>query len=309
MSDVDKQIKRPRLMREQDGRWRIDAPAKLNLGLRIFPARPDGFHDLETWMVPISWHDTLWIEPGDEPMRLEITGRSEGVPTELEKNLVGRAAMKLAAAAGIEAKGKIRLHKVLPPGGGIGGGSSDAAQALVALNEAWGLHWPEGRLESIAAELGSDIPFFVRCKPQLCTGRGEIMTPLHPAYPLFAVLLIPPKGCPTKDVYQAFDAGHQHKPPAARTYWIKLSRARGHELSVLLVNDLEPAAFAVAPWLRELRDQAAHAVRGGRPVHMTGSGSTLFALCDSGAEAGELATKLQAALNDQCVCVPVEVLR
>ena len=133
------------------------------------------------------------------------------------------------------------------------------------------------------------------------------MTPLFPAYPLFAVLLIPPMGCPTKPVYQAFDAGHQHQPPPPKTDWARLSSARGQELTGLLVNDLEPAAFAVAPWLRELRDQAGLAA--GRSVHMTGSGSTLFVLCESGAETGDMAAKLEAALQEQCGCVPVEILR
>jgi 4-diphosphocytidyl-2-C-methyl-D-erythritol kinase len=256
-------------------------------------------------MVPISWHDTLWVEGGDGPMRLEIAGRAEGVPAQMEKNLVGRAALKLAAAAGIEARGKIRLHKVLPPGGGIGGGSSDAAQVLVALNEAWGLHWPVERLEEIAGELGSDIPFFVRCRPQLCTGRGEIMTPLHPAYPLFAVLLIPPMGCPTKEVYQEFDAGHQHQPTAARTDWKACAAASAEELSQMLVNDLEPAAFAVAPRLRELRDRA-QSVAGLR-VQMTGSGSTLFGLCGSGTDAGRLQQRMEEALGEACVAA--EILR
>jgi len=117
-----------RVMRTDDGRWSVHARAKLNLGLRVFPARPDGFHDLETWMVPISWHDTLWVDTSEavSGLSLEVTGRSAGVPTEIDRNLVGRAATKLAAAAGIQPRAKITLHKVLPAGGGIGGGSSDA---------------------------------------------------------------------------------------------------------------------------------------------------------------------------------------
>ena len=260
--------------RSEDGRRMIRAPAKLNLGLRVFPARLDGFHDLETWMVPTSWYDTLWVDPDATELQLEVTGRSQGVPTEIDKNLVGRAAVKLAATAGIQPRGKITLHKVLPPGGGIGGGSSDAAAVLVALNEAWELKWGHGKLEAVAAQLGSDIPFFVRCRPSLCTGRGEIMTPLPLTQPLHAVLVIPSQGCPTKDVYQAFDAGHQHRPARPKTDWPRCAQADAAELSSLLVNDLEPAAFAVAPWLSDLRAQAAAAL--GRTVHMTGSGSTLF---------------------------------
>jgi 4-diphosphocytidyl-2C-methyl-D-erythritol kinase len=295
----------PRIERLPDGCLKICAHAKLNLGLRVFPARVDGFHNLETWMVPISWHDTLWVS-GEGALRLEVTGRSEGVPVEIEKNLVGRAAVKLAAAAGMEARGVIRLHKVLPPGGGIGGGSSDAASALLALNEAWGLRWEIQRLEEIAGSLGSDIPFFVRGKASLCTGRGEIMTPLMNRQPFFAVLLIPAGGCPTKEVYQAFDAGHQHGlARAGKTDWEVCARASAEELSTMLVNDLEPGAFFVAPWLEGLRSEAEKVI--GRRVHLTGSGSTLFVLCGSGVEAGEIAEKLEGKV--ECACVPVEVLR
>src|SRR4051794_21797082 len=135
----------------------IHAHAKLNLGLRVFPVRGDGFHDLETWMVRTSWHDTLSV--GESPsLELVVTGKAEGVPTDPQKNLAGRAALALAAAAGVVPRGRIVLDKVLPPGGGIGGGSADAAAVLVALNQAWGLHWELSQLEGIAAGLGSDIP-------------------------------------------------------------------------------------------------------------------------------------------------------
>ncbi len=156
-------------------------------------------------MLPISLYDTLTITPA-ENLALEITGRNTDIPTDIAKNLITRAATKLAQAANIPPRAHILLHKVIPPGGGLGGGSSDAAQTLVALNQFWNLNWPAQRLEKIAAELGSDIPFFIQQRPSLCTGRGEIMSPLMPQHPLFAVLLMPPIGCPTKDVYQAFDA-------------------------------------------------------------------------------------------------------
>lgn len=298
-----------RVTRTDDGRWMVHARAKLNLGLRVFPARPDGFHDLETWMVPVSWHDTLWVEMarGEEGLTLEVTGRAAGVPTEIEQNLVGRAALKLAAAAGMAARGRITLHKVLPPGGGLGGGSSDAASALVALNEAWELRWEDAKLEAIAAELGSDVPFFVGARPSLCTGRGEVMTRLRSFQPLFAVLIIPPQGCPTGEVYRAFDAGHRHGGEVEKTNWCQCASASAEGLSELLVNDLEPAAFSIAPWLRALRDRAAAVA--GQKVHMTGSGSTLFTLCSSGQAAGEVEARLAAGLNQECYCVPVRILR
>lgn len=283
----------------------IQAYAKLNLGLRVFPARPDGFHDLETWMLRISWHDTLQVEAADK-LELQITGKSEGVPADPQKNLAGRAALALAKAAGMEPRGRIILHKVLPAGGGIGGGSADAAATLVALNQFWKLNWEPTRLEEIAATLGSDIPFFIRGIPSLCTGRGEIMTPLAPQRPLFAVLLIPPFGCPTKDVYQAFDRGVQHMPARPPTDWQKCAVASANELSELLVNDLEPAAFSVAPGLAALRERAAKILN--RRVHLTGSGSTLFVLFDSRAAADSSAVRIGEEFGNGEQAVSVQIL-
>ncbi len=283
----------------------LSAHAKLNLGLRVFPARADGFHDIETWMVRISWHDTVTVE--DSPtLQLVVTGRAEGVPTEIEKNLVGRAAVALAHAAGMLPRGRIVLEKVLPPGGGIGGGSSDAAAALLALNQAWGLHWELPRLQAVAATLGSDIPFFIQGHASLCTGRGEIMSPLPLRHPLFAVLLIPPVGCPTKDVYQAFDLGLRHEPAFPPTDWNSCAAAPADELAELLINDLEPAAFAVAPSLPPLRDRAAELLN--RRVHLTGSGSTLFALYESKTQADAGAALCNAELDQAAHAVSVQIL-
>jgi 4-diphosphocytidyl-2-C-methyl-D-erythritol kinase len=283
----------------------IHAYAKLNLGLRVSPLRPDGFHNVETWMLRTSWHDTLDVQPADT-LELRVTGKSEGVPTDPQKNLVGRAALALAAAASVPAHALLSLHKNLPHGGGIGGGSADAAAALLALNQLWNLHWDLGRLEKIAATLGSDIPFFIRGHAALCTGRGEIMTPLAPRNPLFAVLIIPPVGCPTKDVYQTFDRGIQHVPAYPLTDWEACAAASAQELSELLVNDLEPAAFAVAPMLRPIRARAAELL--GRRVHMTGSGSTLFALFDTKVQADIDASLLNVEMGPSVSAVAVGIL-
>lgn len=297
-----------RVGKTADGRLVVQARAKLNLGLRVFPVRADGFHDIESWMVPISWHDTVFVSGGNEPLELVVTGRSQGVPVELEKNLVGRAALALAKAGGMEAKGRIELFKVLPPGGGLGGGSSDAANALVALNEAWGLRMSEEKLVEIAAGLGSDVPFFVNGRPSLCTGRGEVMTPLRNAQPLFAVLIISPGGCPTGEVYKAFDAGHRAEHAWDGETWCRYAASSAEELNAVLMNDLEAGAFHVAPWLKGVKEKAFVAA-GGRAVHMTGSGSTLFTMCGSGAEAGELQGVWAKEMGPDYGVVAVKILR
>lgn len=294
-----------RLKLEPDGRWTIHAPAKINLGLRVFPPRPDGFHDLETWMVPLYWHDTISYQDGPD-LSLTLSGRTEGIPPEPDKNLVGRAALRLAERAGIAPRGTLTLHKVLPPGGGLGGGSSDAANVLVLLNRAWELELDAHDLLAIAEALGSDVPFFVHGRSALCRGRGEVMTPLRVCRPLFAVLILPPEGLATGPVFKVFDEGRRHpdRPPTDWCAWAGLdARALNHAI----VNDLEPAAFHIAPWLETLRDDAAAAI--GQPVHMTGSGSTLFTLTGSAPHAADLSARLGTALGSRATCVPVRILR
>jgi len=285
------------------GQLQIHAFCKLNLGLRVFPLRADGFHPIETWMVPTSWRDTLTFTPSAKALRLQITGRSQGVPTELDKNLVGKAALKLAARGGVSPTGMLQLHKVVPAGGGLGGGSSDAAATLVLLNHAWELGLAEEELLEIAGELGSDVPFFVPCRAALCTGRGEVMSALSGGHPLFAVLVIPPQGCPTRDVYQAFD----RLPPSdvPPTDWAELASCDAAKLNKLLINDLALPAFEVAPWLKVLRDQAAAAVA--QPVHMTGSGSTLFTLIDSAVQTESLTQRLSRAIGEENSLIPIRL--
>lgn len=293
-----------RVTQLDDGRWRAEAPAKLNLGLRVYPPRADGFHDIESWFVPLSWHDTLTYTPGP-PLEIVVTGRTEGIPVDPSQNLIGRAAIKLAEAAGVSPSARIELHKVLPPGGGLGGGSADAAMTLLALNEAWRLELDRCNLLNIAAQLGSDVPFFLQGQAALCTGRGEIVTPMRPVHPLFAVLIIPALGLATREVYRAFDAGGV-SGNLPQINWPEYAASTARQLNERLVNDLEPAAFSIAPWLAELRDQASRAC--GLRVHMTGSGSTLFTLCDTGPAANDIFRRLTAELPGNTTCVPVRIL-
>jgi 4-diphosphocytidyl-2-C-methyl-D-erythritol kinase len=213
--------------------------------------------------------------------------------------------MKLAAAAGVDLRGRIELEKLVPPGGGMGGGSSDAAGVLVALNEVWGLHWEPEQLEKLAAELGSDVPFFVRAQPSLCTGRGEIMTPLPGKHQMFAVLILPGKGCATKEVFAAFDHGHG-TAERKKTDWAACAAAQAEQLNEILANDLEPAAFVIAPWLKALRNKTQEAA--GQRVMMTGSGSTLFTLFSTREKAETVRNNVQGHLEPPGSCVLTEVL-
>lgn len=282
-------------VRHSDG-WRIEAPAKLNLGLRIFPRRPDGFHDIESWFVPLALTDSLTITE-DPTLRISLTDAPADVDTSPQHNLVGRAAALLAQAGGIAPNCHIHLHKRIPTGGGLGGGSSDAAATLVALNQAWRLHLPTDDLRSLASQLGSDVPFFISSASAICRGRGELLTPLPRTNPLFAVLYLPPQGVATKAVYEQFDT----MPPPAKNHvpFAAIANAGALEIAQHIQNDLAPAAYAVAPWLGELQQRLQQAT--GTPVHLSGSGSTLFSLFDHHEDALKLAATLTPKMQASCV--------
>ena len=279
------------------------APAKLNLGLRIFPRRPDGFHDIESWFVPISLYDTLTFQNA-QGLRLQLSGLAADLSNEPEKNLAGRAALALARAGGVAAHAQIDLHKLIPAGGGLGGGSSDAATTLLALKQLWNVPISNAELSKLAATLGSDVPFFIHGQSAVCRGRGEIIEPLPFSRLLFAVLIIPPYGTSTKDVYQEFDK-QAAAEDAKAIPWQEISQLSAAEISAVICNDLEAPAFSVTAGLRDLRDKITALV--GRPVHLSGSGSTLFILTDQPAQADALAETLEHNLPENIRILPVRL--
>jgi len=312
---------------------RFLAPAKVNLHLRVGPPRPDGFHPLLSWMCTVGLFDTLEIRferAGDAGIALAIDPASatpaddhgarpsgQGGATESHvpvdgRNLVVRAAdawVRATAVAGEEGSGRpalpgrvsVVLGKRIPVGAGLGGGSSDAARTLLALDAiaAVGGAAPTSRqrLCDLAATLGSDVPFFVFGPSAACRGRGEVVTPITPPRPRWAVLVLPPVHMPTPAVYRQFDAmglGRNADVDAAPE-WAAWARLPATELLPLLVNDLEPPAFALRPDLGELRLQCERVVE--RPVRMSGSGSSLFTLFDDEQDARAAAARLTHAVE------------
>ncbi|NNM86985.1 MAG: 4-(cytidine 5'-diphospho)-2-C-methyl-D-erythritol kinase [Phycisphaerae bacterium] len=295
----------PRLRLQPDGSITIAAPAKLNLGLRIFEVREDGYHPIESWFVPISFYDTIRIIP-QAAFELSVTGQTTAIPEKLTDNLVGKAALALFKAGGQQPRGRIVLHKIIPPGGGLGGGSSDAAAALLALNAAFSLGMSAADLEALALSLGSDVPFFIPCRSAVCRGRGEIMEPLDFSYTIYAVLLIPPQGVSTRLVYEYFDRSPQPElRPTLR--WSQLAQAEPAEINATIRNDLASPAFAIAPWLDTLRADLAQAA--GQPIHLSGSGSTLFTLFASGPAAAFFARLCQQRFAHRVRALAVRIYR
>ncbi|MEA2413412.1 MAG: 4-diphosphocytidyl-2-C-methyl-D-erythritol kinase, partial [Thermoanaerobaculia bacterium] len=208
---------------------RVNAYAKINWSLRITGKRADGFHDLETLFQTISLHDTLTFEDADH---LSLTCDDPTIPVD-ERNLVIRAAGN--------AKVAIALHKEIPAGGGLGGGSSDAAATLIALGKAS----PE-----FALSLGSDVPFFLTGGTAYATGRGEILTPLPRLAGIPLLLLMPEERVSTA---RAFGMLRAFSPPLGIDRYRAMIEDDLLSHATELVNDFEEPIFAMLPSLRTLK--------------------------------------------------------
>jgi 4-diphosphocytidyl-2-C-methyl-D-erythritol kinase len=187
---------------------RLIAPAKLNLTLEVLGKRNDGYHEIASVIQTMDLADRIFIEPSDN-IDLEMEGPEAGaLPADSEANLAYRAAIALREAAGhVDLGARIALHKKIPAGAGLGGGSSDAAGVLRGLNALWNLHLSIGDLASIAITLGSDVPFFLHGGTALASGRGEHIEPLQDVPPFDVTLLIPTLDptAKTERMYAALD--------------------------------------------------------------------------------------------------------
>ena len=183
----------------------IEAPCKINLHLKIGEKRPDGFHALESLFASLGLHDTLCFEKAEGEGESRLTTNWE-IPGEIIKNnLVLKAVSLFREETGFKTSLKVRLDKRIPPGSGLGGGSSDAASSLLALNLLSGSPLPEEKLEKMAAFLGSDVPFFLSGGAAHVTGRGEAVKKVKPLENLWVVLVKPPFSSNTAGAFRLFD--------------------------------------------------------------------------------------------------------
>jgi len=208
------------------------------------------------------------------------------VPSD-ETNLVVRAVDALRRKTGCQSAAQITLTKRIPAGAGLGGGSSDAAATLVAANKAWGLGLSGQDLADLAASLGSDVPFFLSSRPAVCSGRGEIVSPLDRAARLHVILVTPNERLASADVYAALRVADFAEDAAGTTRLQQLVHAFRDgdvgRLSRLLCNGLARAALSIEPSLARLRDLLARL--GAGTAMMTGSGSSFYCLCRTAREA------------------------
>lgn len=262
----------------------IQAPAKVNLILKVLGRRPDGYHELATLMQPLDLADTLTVRLGEPGLRLscdkaELSG---------ENNLVVAAARAYYAALGQEPAAAFELIKRIPVAAGLGGGSSDAAAALLALNVLHHGAVEPQRLATLAAGLGADVPFFLAGCTAWCTGIGERVEP-WPDFPLLNLVLVNPRfALTTAHVYQQFDFYWTNPPQPIR---IKRPLRKTPSIDHLLVNDLEEVSLREHPILGQIKETLSKT--GARGCLMSGSGPTVFGVFADAAQAGKAAQSLR----------------
>jgi 4-diphosphocytidyl-2-C-methyl-D-erythritol kinase len=257
------------------------APAKINLSLLIAGKRPDGFHEIETIMAKIDWYDEILIQPGRKT-GIELICRGPCWAPDGEDNLVYKAARSLLENCSVKFDVRITLTKNIPAGTGLGSASSDAAAALIGINHYYKLDLDQKILFDAAAKLGSDVAFFLDGPLAFCKGKGEKVKKIDEIFNFIAILTLPDVSVSTKEVY----ANYQHD---RRLYKNLNIRIKNHilknriDLAVkMCTNMLAESCFDLEKSLAELKKNIESLGIG--PCYLSGSGSAMFCIIESGDE-------------------------
>lgn len=243
--------------------------AKINLGIEILGKREDGFHEIRTLLQTLDLNDLLEFRvlPQDAVI---LEGDDETIPWD-ENNLIHRAAYLLKERYALKRGIKILAKKKIPPGSGLGGGSSNAAITLLALNEIWGLGLDKKTLMELGALLGADVPFFLEGGLCLGQGKGDLVIPLEDLLPLFCVLVLPPLSVSTATVYDRLPSSLTSRGKDS-----KIIRFLGNRELSFLENELENAVFRLHPQIKGIKNLIQK--QGSELSLMSGSGSAVFGL-------------------------------
>ncbi len=280
---------------------RLQAPAKLNLALSVGPPEDDGLHPICSWMQTVTLFDDLEVRrlPEDYFSRYAILWHEEAprrseIDWSITSDLAVRAHLALEDLVDRKLPVQLKLEKRIPVGGGLGGGSSDAAAMLRAVNALYDLGLSEDELRGVGAGLGSDVPFLIRGGAATVEGRGDAIEPHDEAPQVYAALVFPDAACPTGDVYRGYDelGGTTLNPDLVHALRV---RSNGVVRPDGLFNDLTDAAIETAPAIgAALKDVSALAER---PAALSGSGASLFVLCDDELHATHLAAAIVERLD------------
>lgn len=269
--------------------------AKINLGLRILRRRPDGYHDIESLMLPVGWTDILEIVPAQGALTtLTCSGRHVDCPP--EKNLVIKAERKLRELYPKLPPSDIFLRKIVPDGAGLGGGSADAAFTLIGLNELYSLGISRNQLSSLAAAIGADCPFFIYNTPMLATDTGTTLMPYDIDLSGIYIAIAKPEGRSVSTA-EAYAGVKPNDKGIALAEMLKTART---EWNGLITNDFEPSVGEKLPEINALKSRMTGS--GAFYTAMSGSGSAVFGLFDS----AKMAESAVAELKDcACWCGPL----
>jgi 4-diphosphocytidyl-2-C-methyl-D-erythritol kinase len=266
----------------------VMAPAKINLSLRVLGRRRDGFHEIETFMAPISLCDDVKIEPCSSKHEIVFRCDDPSVPKGAD-NIVVCAATVFLKETKITSGVSIALKKRIPHGAGLGGGSSDAASTLLALNELFETNLPREALAKMAETIGSDVPFFIFQSAAVCKGRGELVSPARLREQLSLLLLKPEFGVPTQWAYSRWRDSREIPG---------VSHGAQEFTQQSFVNDLERPVFEKFVFLARLKMWLVKQPEVGAAL-MSGSGSTVFAVIRDNTDVDRLATRVKAELDPE----------
>lgn len=260
-----------------DNRLLVRAPAKINLSLLIKGKRPDGYHELETLMAKINWYDELLFEAA-KSNGIELRCQGPFWAPAGKDNLVYRACQRLLEETKTDIPIRITLTKNIPAGTGLGSGSSDAAAALLGLNLFAGLNQKRAILDRLAAELGSDVNFFLGGPLAFCTGRGEKIEEIQADFDFCALLLIPNISTSTKRVYENYRHNNQDYMQFRGIINPLLAKKSIDSIAKICANMLESSCFELHPQLQQLKWICQQQF--GLKVCLSGSGSAMYILMD-----------------------------
>jgi 4-diphosphocytidyl-2-C-methyl-D-erythritol kinase len=273
------------------------APAKINLSLKILGDRSDGFHEIETLIAPISLCDQIKIDKSNSGKGIEFHCDDPSVPMS-DDNLVLRAAKAFFAATKLKSAVLIELKKRIPHGAGLGGGSSDAASTLLALNELFETKLPREALAKLAESIGSDVPFFIFESAAICRGRGEVVAPVRLPQRLSILLLKPNFVVPTAWAYSRWQDSEEIPG---------ISYAPRELAGQTFVNNLERPVFEKFVFLAHLKMWLLNQPEAGAAL-MSGSGSTVFAVLRNKQDAEAIAKRARDQLDQELWTCPCETL-
>lgn len=279
----------------------VKSYAKINISLRVVKKREDGYHELDSVMLPIELHDSIIISTlkNSSDNFVTVDDFSNGL---IHYNLASEGIDALAKRYGFSTKFRVYIHKVIPMQAGLGGGSSNAAFTMKAVNQMLKLNATDEEIIDMAKTFGADIPFFVKCVPARCTGIGEIMEPIEVKNNYSVLIVKPASGCSTKEVFEIADK-KEYKYVDVDTVIKALKEGDDDLLAESIGNSLEEAACTLVPEIQQIKDTLK--ASGFKIVLMSGSGSTVYALSTD----SSLVKKVAKSLEDKYLVEVTKVLK